>query len=391
MPNRILVQILVDFARNLARAGEAGEMLPALAHVSREHLGVDAVAVLQLDTHGVASIVAREGLPDGFVFTADEDLVGEEVGEAVRCALGDRFAKERTLPILFGGDVYGFVVLLSRSVEHELTGERAELIEGLIGLAGAGMHRAARYAELQRSYAELRATRDALARGHKLRSLGQMAAGVAHDLKNILNPLSLHLQLLKRIVPRDSTDAQESIVEMQGVLRRGLDTIERLREFSRQTPPKRAETVTLEGLAREAIEICKPRMRAKHDAHYKLVEELAPTPMVMLVSSELVSAAVNLLVNAIDAMPRGGNLTMATGETEGGAFLRVRDDGPGMSTEVQQRIFEPFFTTKGDEGTGLGLAMVYAFVQRSRGKLTVETAPGEGATFEMAFPSAIPE
>jgi signal transduction histidine kinase len=87
-------------------------------------------------------------------------------------------------------------------------------------------------------------------------------------------------------------------------------------------------------------------------------------------------------------MPGGGTITVQSGTEDGMSFVSIADNGPGMPPEVEQRAFEPFFTTKGQEGTGLGLAMVYAFVQRHRGRITLKTAPGEGAAFTLSFPIA---
>jgi signal transduction histidine kinase len=125
----------------------------------------------------------------------------------------------------------------------------------------------------------------------------------------------------------------------------------------------------------------------KHDTHVTLIAHKGAPPLVRMRASDGVAALVNLIVNAIDALGvHGGAIEVTTGALEGGACLHVADDGPGMAADVEARVFEPFFTTKGEEGTGLGLAMVYAFVQRSSGRLSLETSPGHGATFTLWFP-----
>src|SRR5581483_9315200 len=167
----------------------------------------------------------------------------------------------------------------------------------------------------------------------------------SHDLKNILNPLSLHLQFIERAIDKgDTADVKESIVEMKQVVLRGVQTVERLREYSRQSPDSRAEPVNLDKLVHEAAEIARPRMSARGGRLGKIKEELGSPPLVTGRSGEIVSALVNLVVNAIDAMPSGGTITLRTGQTESGSWVAVQDDGPGMPPEIERRVFEPFFT-----------------------------------------------
>jgi len=377
---------LVAFSRLVTRSATPQEILTALTSTVVEEVEVDAAAVLEVTPDGGSRLAASSGLPEETRgFTVSDELVGAEIGDALLSALHGEFGRAETIPLVSGGDVFGSLVLLRREPSG-LRGESLVLVEGLVDLAASGLAGAARYAELARSYTQLRDSRAALERGEKLRALGQMAAGTSHDLRNILYPLSLHLQFLRRAVGRDALDAQDSIAKMQAVLKRGMETLDALRSFSQQAPSTRPEAVELDRLAREAIGI--GRARARRGVAYEIVEELHGPGPVTVAPGECVAALVNLLVNAIDAMPSGGTVTVSSGETEGGSWVRVADDGPGMSQELQQRVFEPFFTTKGDEGTGLGLAMVYAFVRRYGGRVDLETAPGEGAAFTLWFPRA---
>jgi signal transduction histidine kinase len=215
-----------------------------------------------------------------------------------------------------------------------------------------------------------------------------MAAGVTHDLRNILNPMSLYTQVLERSLARgDYAEAAGCIAELKQVLRYGLEVIDRLRDFSRQSTDVKMEPVDLSSAAREAARIASSRERADIAAgRIVIVEELGQPPKIQAQSAEIVSALVNLVVNAIDAMPGGGTVTLRTGERDGGAWIEVADDGPGMTPEVEQHVFEPFFSTKGGAGTGLGLSMVYACITRHQGTISLRTAPGRGATFTAWFP-----
>jgi signal transduction histidine kinase len=142
----------------------------------------------------------------------------------------------------------------------------------------------------------------------------------------------------------------------------------------------------LNALAREAVQLAKPGMASTDSRLSRVHENFGNPPTVLGQPSEIVSALLNLLVNAAHAAPDGANITVRTGEKRSGGWVAVADDGPGMSPEVQARVFEPFFTTKGAKGTGLGLAMVYATMNRHQGTVHLETEPGKGATFTLWFP-----
>jgi len=374
--------------RALLRACGRAEILAVLADAALEELGAAGVAVVEVLPSGEARVVEARHLPEPVAsWRAEVDVIDAELGERLLLGCPGLFVEVRTLPLMSEGDLFGALVLFYRA-----TAVLHEDAETLVDIAAISLGKARQYAELSRSYAELRASRDALERAEKLRALGEMAAGISHDLKNILNPLSLHLQLLERTLKRGLPGADEAIAEMKRVLVRGVETLDRLREFSRQTPERRMEPVSLDALAHEAIELSRPRIASVYRARgVTLVEELGSPPTVNARPAEVVTALLNILVNAIDALTEGGTVTVSTGALDGGAWVRVHDDGPGIPEASRGRVFEPFFTTKGaKEGTGLGLAMVYAFVQRHCGKLTLDSAVGIGTTFTIWLPAAPP-
>lgn len=280
-----------------------------------------------------------------------------------------------------------------RAVECILAGAHDFILKDRPARLGLAVQRvlaeAARRAEQARIREQLDHAERALARSEKLRALGQMAAGISHDLKNILNPLAMRLQMLERHIKRDAKDKIESsLTEMHQIIHTGVQTIDRIRSFSRQTPESLPESVDLNVVAKEAIELARPRMSTNKCVLSYFHIELGMPPRIHGHPGELVLALVNLMVNSIDAMPGGGNITVRTGAERDGALVQVSDDGPGMSAEVEKHIFEPFFTTKGESGTGLGLAMVYGTVLRHEGTVSLSTAPGRGATFSLWFPGA---
>jgi signal transduction histidine kinase len=382
------IDALVRFARLVSDAARSSEVLPLLADAIREHVHADGVCVVEISPTGGARIAVARGLPPSASAAAiDPDAMGQELGHVVLAACGGVFAQAETRPLVAAGNLFGAVVMLFRS--EAPVGFVMQIADGLVDLAAIARESAAQIEKLEHSYAELRASQDVLSRTEKLRALGQMAAGVSHDLKNILNPLSLHLQVADRAIVRgDTAEARESIVEMKQVVVRGVETVERLRAYSRQAKETKTERVELDRLVREAAGIAKPRMAATGHV-LRIVEELGAPKPVMAVAGEVVSALVNLVVNAIDAAgTKGKTLTLRSGESDGGSFVEIEDDGPGMSEGVEKRVFEPFFTTKGTEGTGLGLAMVYATVQRYGGNITLDTVLGRGTRFRLWFPAA---
>jgi signal transduction histidine kinase len=378
-----VIHVLVGFARLVVGASTPQELLPILAEAAVEHMGADAAAVVQVGADDQARLAASRNLPESLgSWQVEADTIGPELGQALLQACGRVFAQAHTLPMVSGGNLFGVLVLLSRT-PLALEGERLELAEAMTDLTAMALGRRAQLVELQRSNDELRSSRDALARTEKLRALGQLAGGISHDLMNILNPLSLQLQLLRRRIERDPAAALATVSGMEDVLKAGVETVERLRNFSRQSPERRLEPADLNRLVRTALELGRARVGG---TKIELLHELGDPPLVQATASELLTAVVNLVLNAIEAMPGGGHITVATGSADGGGWISVTDDGPGMPAEVERRVFEPFFTTKA-EGTGLGLAMVYSFVERQGGKLTLTTAPGQGTAFRMWFPT----
>jgi signal transduction histidine kinase len=378
-------RLLLEFGRLTTEAAGPEGLLPLLADTCVDPAGVGASAavVLRVQSDGRLVVAIARGVPAVLEsFSQELETVDGALGLELRAAWGETSRAVVTYPLVSSGDIYGALVIFSAE-GGTIAREQEELAEGLADLVAVALDKAARYAALAQSYADLRASREALAKSEKLRALGEMAAGISHDLKNILNPLALQLDLLRRRISKDPAAALTVVANMEEAVRSGVDVVERLRAFSRQAPEAEAEAVDLNATVETALELCRPRVTQGQGL--QLGSEPGQPPPVLARRSELHTAVVNLVFNAIDAMPSGGQIVLRTGGDEGGGWIEVADTGPGMSEELQKRIFEPFFTTKA-QGTGLGLAMVYAFVQRYHGKVTLSTRPGEGTRFRLWFP-----
>jgi signal transduction histidine kinase len=381
------IESLVRFTRIAAGSEEPEVVLDLLAETALAHSTAAAAATLRLRDDGSIALVASRNLPKRLVgWSAEVDSIDEELGGRLCAAAGKRCVASRVLPLMSHQALFGALVLLYSSAAAA-EAETLEVARSLADLAATSFGRSFQYRELQRAYDELRASREAQARAYKLGVLGQMAAGVAHDLKNFLNPISIHLTLLERRVGADDSDARESIAAMRDVVKRGVATIDRLRDFSRQQPERENSPQAIDPLVEQAVEMARARIVSTRRYQLALRTELGAPPPVAVAPDELVSAVVNLVVNSIDAMAeKGTSITVATGVSGGEVFVRVSDDGPGIAPEVARRIFEPFFTTKGEAGTGLGLANVYAFARRFGGDVTLDTKVGEGASFTIRLP-----
>src|SRR5258707_6484835 len=236
---------------------------------------------------------------------------------------------------------------------------------------------------------ELLALQDAAARDRRLAAVGQLAAGVMHDVNNALNPIMAAAYLLEMNAENPAA-VRDYAARIARAAETGAATAARVGRFIRQEPllGAREETVDLSLMVEEVVAMTRPlwQERAKGGV-VKLEESLAPRTLVKGIAGELREALLNLVLNALDAMAGGGTLRIRTAATASEVSVEVSDTGTGMSEEVRERAFEPFFTTKGVHGTGLGLAEVYGIARRHRGRAEIESIPGEGTLVRLVFPA----
>lgn len=237
---------------------------------------------------------------------------------------------------------------------------------------------------------ELLALQEARSRERRLAAVGQLAAGVMHDVNNALNPIMAAAYLLEANAENPSA-VRDYAVRIAKAAETGAATAARVGRFIRQEPlqGEREETVDLSQVAGEVVDMTRPLWaeRAKGGTIH-LDREMSPEAIIVGIAGEIREALLNLVQNALDAMNGGGTLGIRTITTDDEVRLEVRDTGMGMTAEVRERAFEPFFTTKGREGTGLGLAEVYGIVKRHRGQAQIESMPDIGTTIRLVFPRA---
>ena len=303
-------------------------------------------------------------------------------------------------PLGAKNSVFG-VMVAARRERAGFASADCEFLRQLSEHLALAAHQVKLHSALQQAYEDLRQSQQAVMQQERLRALGQMASGIAHDINNALSPASIYAQSL---LERDGT-LTDSARESLRVIHRAIDdvgqTVSRMRMFYRQREPELAlAPLDLNDLLQQVAVLTRARwsdIPQERGIVIDLKTDLAPElPRVMGAENEIRDALTNLVLNAVDAMPEGGTLTLRTGvansagrETTAAPSVRVeiRDTGVGMTEAVRSRCLEPFFTTKGERGTGLGLAMVYGMVQRHSAELEIESELGTGTTMRVVFPA----
>src|SRR6266511_3401055 len=242
--------------------------------------------------------------------------------------------------------------------------------------------------QLQSVVDDLRATQAQLVRGETLSAIGKLASGMAHHLNNLFAVILGRLEILLTKVP--DAEARRYLEIVQRAAQDGAEVVRRVQRFSRVQPVSRTMPVDLNQLAQEVIDLTRPRWHNEALLRQIRIDTALDLGNVKPVAGEyapLREVLLNLVLNAIDAMPNGGRLGMKTWADSQGVHCDVSDAGVGMSEEVQQRALDPFFTTKGPKSTGLGLSVTYGIIQRHNGKLEIDSAPGRGTTLHISLPA----
>jgi signal transduction histidine kinase len=379
-----IISTCVRFGRMISEAHDPDKILPLLADAAVEHLGVDGALVLRVGEGEFLRVAASRGIPpESCSDQFSVETIGREMEQQLLASCGHQFAEVRTLPLVSSTNLYGVLVLFFRE-PGLFVDNRQKLARGVADLAAVALDQAFHRQTLERSLEELRSTRELLARTERLRALGELSTSIAHDLRNIFNPISLQIDLVRRAAQKPEK-VLEFADQMKQVVKRGTETVERLRLFGHQSREVATEVADLDVLVDESAALCRPRLGENSRVFLEVVH--GGPVKVRVRGAEVVTALVNLIVNAQEALPpEGGAITVRTGTSSEDGWLQVADTGVGMPPEVKQRLFEPFFTTKGEKGTGLGLAMVDTFVRRSGGAITVDSEPGKGTTFTLRFP-----
>jgi len=369
--------------RSLAVSG-----LGVAGSAQAEALGLSDRAIVPIDQNGLSRCLAGK-------------LVYEPDVKEIPFPFPQRLASGglRSLviaPLIVENQVFGVLVTARRQAQAFSSGE-CEFIKQLSEHVALASHQARLYGDLQKAYDDLRLSQHTVMQQERLRALGQMASGIAHDINNAISPISLYTESLLEREPHLSERARGYLATIQRAIDDVARTVSRMREFYREREAQLTlERVELNRAIRQVVELTRPRwsdLPQQRGSMIDLEMELAEAlPEIMGAEHEIRDALTNLIFNAVDAMPAGGRITVRTRElvsAEGHSrsLIEVKDTGVGMDEDTRRRCLEPFYTTKGDRGTGLGLAMVYGMIQRHSAEIEIESEIGRGTTVRLSFPS----
>lgn len=393
---------------------EISLILDMISKTVREYLQTDRCSVLLFDKEkdklvcvsacGVSSekIKNTELNPDesvaGWVLTHGEPLLlGEELQEDKFknfVSKEEKISSSLSVPLKVKNEVKGVLNVCMVKGERKFNEADLKLVSIFAQNAAVSIEKAELYQEvrnqaeiLKKTLEDLKKTQGQLIQSEKIRVLGDLASGIVHDFNNILGIISGKAELLLKKAKEE--EFIKGLMLIEQVANDGAEIIRRLREYTKIGQESIFIKVDLNKILRQVVELTsftwKDEAQAKGininiDMNLKEVSPIAGNP------SEIRELFVNLFLNAVDALPRGGKIVLGTRMEEGDVLAWVKDDGIGMKEEVKSKIFEPFFTLKGEKGMGLGLTIVSGIVSKHQGTIAVDSEPGKGTCVWLRFP-----
>ena len=240
------------------------------------------------------------------------------------------------------------------------------------------------------AHSRYEAQREQEIHAQKMAALGELSFGVAHNVNNTLTGILGRAQLILR----NSNDPAKIEAGLELIIKSaedGAHIIRRIQDFARQRPSREFETVAISELLKDACEMTRPRWESRSEfAPIRFALHGDCKAFINCDPVELREVLVNMIYNAIDAMPSGGEVRVTAQENRERVIVCITDTGTGMTPEVKQRLFDPFFTTKGKAGTGMGLAVSFGIIRRHEGSIEVDSEPGRGTTFKISLPKVVP-
>lgn len=293
------------------------------------------------------------------------------------------------VPMLRGDTLFGVLYADSASAAGSFDSVDQEVLSLFAEQAAAALETHRLVADVQNSMAELRAMQERLVRGERLRTMGELSSGVAHEFNNLLTSILARVQLIS--LEPVSAELKHDLDLIEKACLDAAEVVRRLQSFTRREREEDFTPVNMREICNDAVEFLRPlwstrRRHGREPLTVKLrTDENLP---IMGNAVELREVVTNLLKNSLDALADGGHIDIEARQIPGGVVLRVEDDGPGIPEDVRARVFDPFFTTKGERGTGLGLCLSQQIVERHGGEMALWSEVGEGTRFTIELPLA---
>jgi signal transduction histidine kinase len=286
------------------------------------------------------------------------------------------------VPLTTQDRVIGILAVDSVEMDH-FTQEHVRLVIPFADQVAVAIENARLYSDLEEQLSRLRRTQAQLVQSAKLAAIGELAAGVAHELNN---PLAIILGFAELLLGSIEGPFQRELEIIVGESQRARDIVRNLLDFSRQTKTER-RPADVNWILSQTLIVLRYQLERRG---ITVEEEYSPdVPILFLDAGQIRQVLVNLVSNAVQAMPEGGTLRVHTASIGDEACISVSDTGIGIPPELQERVFDPFFSTD-PESTGLGLSVSFGIVQEHEGRITVESKPGEGSTFKVWLPVGLP-
>lgn len=340
---------------------------------------------------GSTTTIGKNGLRRALNGETINVVKSAPTGEGVLAELGAEGFQSILLAPLRASDASHGVLVVARQEPGGFESSEAEFLTQLGEHIAIAVSQLKLLAELQSRNRDLKDAQEHMAQQERLRAMGQMASGIAHDINNALGPVTVYADILLE----DGKLDEESLGYVQTILTAAegiAATVSRLRHFYR--PAEELATLSnlnINSIIKDVVSLTRPRWRdipqaSGHTIRLDLM--LAPNlPTISGWDGDIRSAITNLIFNSVDAMSEGGNIVITTELRADYVVIEVADNGAGMEEKTRLQCLEPFFTTKGEKGTGLGLPMVHGIVARHEGRIEIESEPKKGTTIRLFLPT----
>ncbi len=292
------------------------------------------------------------------------------------------------VPILIKGKVLGVISIQSYN-KNAFTDWHFELLNTIANQVALALENARLFTDIKIALGKLKESQKKLIQTEKMRALGTASAGIAHQFNNILSAILARAQLLSERTSDPEIKKGLEIIEKASL--GGADIVRRILGFSRVEEKGELEFVNLKQTIEEAIQLTEPRWKNEAEAKGKKIEIMKELEEDLIVKgnvSEFREVIVNLILNSIDALEKGGFIYIRFSSTHNKVIIEIKDNGIGISPQDLERVFDPFFTTKGVSGTGLGLSFVYGVVRKYKGRITIKSELQKGTSITIYLPKA---